>query len=61
MAKGRTLQVKQSSIKVITIDESYFDIVKENQDFYVDFFDKSFFIDFARELIKLELNHNTAN
>ena len=28
--------------RFITIDESNFDIVKENQDFYVKFFDKSF-------------------
>lgn len=26
----------------ITIDGSYFDMVKENQDFYAEFFDKSF-------------------
>ena len=28
--------------KFITIDESYFDILKENQEFYVEFFDQSF-------------------
>nr|WP_124981248.1 hypothetical protein [Nonlabens xiamenensis] len=28
--------------RFITIDESYFDILKINQDFYVEFFDKSF-------------------
>lgn len=51
--------------RFITIDESYFDIVKENQDFYVDFFDKSFGFELKNTqefyyLISEETNENTS-
>lgn len=51
--------------RFITIDESYFDIVKENQDFYVEFFNKSFGFElkYTQEfyyLISEETNENTS-
>ncbi|WP_156115540.1 condensin complex protein MksE [Psychroserpens sp. Hel_I_66] len=51
--------------RFITIDESYFDIVKENQDFYVEFFDKSFGFELKNTqefyyLISEETNENTS-
>lgn len=51
--------------RFITIDESYFDIIKENQDFYVDFFDKSFGFELKNTqefyyLISEETNENTS-
>ena len=51
--------------RFITIDESYFDIVKENQDFYVEFFNKSFGFElkYRQEfyyLISEETNENTS-
>ena len=39
--------------RFITIDESYFDIVKENQDFYAEFFDKSFGFELKNTHIRL--------
>ncbi|WP_417371963.1 condensin complex protein MksE [Gelidibacter japonicus] len=51
--------------RFITIDESYFDIVKENQDFYVEFFNKSFGFELKNTqefyyLISEETNENTS-
>lgn len=51
--------------RFITIDESYFDIVKENQDFYTEFFDKSFGFELKNTqefyyLISEETNENTS-
>jgi len=51
--------------RFITIDESYFDVVKENQDFYVDFFEKSFGFELKNTqefyyLISEETNENTS-
>jgi hypothetical protein len=51
--------------RFITIDESYFDIVKEYQDFYVEFFDKSFGFELKNTqefyyLISEETNENTS-
>lgn len=51
--------------RFITIDESYFNIVKENQDFYVEFFNKSFGYElkYTQEfyyLISEETNENTS-
>jgi len=51
--------------RFITIDESYFDIVKENQDFYVEFFEKSFGFELKNTqefyyLISEETNENTS-
>lgn len=51
--------------RFITIDESYFDIVKENQDFYAEFFDKSFGFELKNTqefyyLISEETNENTS-
>jgi len=51
--------------RFITIDESYFDIVKENQDFYAEFFDKSFDFELKNTqefyyLISEETNENTS-
>ncbi|RRO15314.1 condensin complex protein MksE [Flavobacteriaceae bacterium 14752] len=51
--------------RFITIDESYFDILKENQDFYVEFFDKSFGFKLKNTqefyyLISDETNENTS-
>lgn len=51
--------------KFITIDESYFDILKENQDFYVEFFDKTFGFELKNTqefyyLISDETNENTS-
>jgi hypothetical protein len=51
--------------RFITIDESYFDIVKEKQDFYVSFFDKSFGFELKNTqefyyLISDETNENTS-
>jgi hypothetical protein len=51
--------------RFITIDESYFDIIKENQDFYVAFFDKSFGFELKNTqefyyLISEETNENTS-
>jgi hypothetical protein len=51
--------------RFITIDESYFDIVKENQDFYAEFFDKSFGFELKNTqefyyLISKETNENTS-
>ncbi len=51
--------------RFITIDESYFDIVKENQDFYAEFFDKSFGFELKNtqefyHLISEETNENTS-
>lgn len=51
--------------RFITIDESYFDIVKENQDFYAEFFDKSFGFELKSTqefyyLISEETNENTS-
>src|SRR5690606_11358606 len=51
--------------RFITIDESYFDILKENQDFYVEFFDKSFGFELKNTqefyyLISDETNENTS-
>lgn len=51
--------------RFITIDESYFDILKENQDFYVEFFDKSFGFELKNTqefyyLISEETNENTS-
>jgi len=51
--------------RFITIDESYFDIVKENQEFYINFFDKSFGFELKSTqefyyLISEETNENTS-
>lgn len=51
--------------RFITIDETYFDIIKENQDFYVEFFDKSFGFELKNTqefyyLISEETNENTS-
>lgn len=51
--------------RFITIDESYFDIVKEYQDFYAEFFDKSFGFELKNTqefyyLISEETNENTS-
>ncbi|MFC5194812.1 hypothetical protein ACFPH8_05675 [Bizionia hallyeonensis] len=51
--------------RFITIDESYFDIVKENQDFYAEFFDKSFGFELKNTqefyyLTSEETNENTS-
>jgi hypothetical protein len=51
--------------RFITIDEPYFNIVKENQDFYVAFFDKSFGFELKNTqefyyLISEETNENTS-
>lgn len=51
--------------RFITIDESYFDIVKENQDFYAEFFEKSFGFELKNTqefyyLISKETNENTS-
>lgn len=51
--------------RFITIDESYFDVIKENQDFYVAFFDKSFGFELKNTqefyyLISEETNENTS-
>lgn len=51
--------------RFITIDESYFDVLKENQDFYVEFFDKSFGFELKNTqefyyLISEETNENTS-
>tara|TARA_R110002073_G_scaffold282785_1_gene447092 strand:+ start:282 stop:809 length:528 start_codon:yes stop_codon:yes gene_type:complete len=51
--------------RFITIDESYFDIVKEHQDFYAEFFDKSFGFELKNTqefyyLISEETNENTS-
>ena len=51
--------------RFITMDESYFDILKENQDFYVEFFDKSFGFELKNTqefyyLISDETNENTS-
>lgn len=51
--------------RFITIDESYFDILKENQDFYAEFFDKSFGFELKNTqefyyLISEETNENTS-
>lgn len=51
--------------RFITIDESYFDILKENQNFYVEFFDKSFGFELKNTqefyyLISDETNENTS-
>ena len=51
--------------RFITIDESYFDILKEYQDFYVEFFDKSFGFELKNTqefyyLISDETNENTS-
>ncbi|WP_417873896.1 condensin complex protein MksE [Xanthomarina gelatinilytica] len=51
--------------RFITIDESYFDIVKENQEFYVEFFNKSFGFELKNTqefyyLISEETNENTS-
>ena len=51
--------------RFITIDESYFDIVKDNQDFYAEFFDKSFGFELKNTqefyyLISEETNENTS-
>ena len=51
--------------KFITIDESYFDIIKENQDFYLDFFGKSFGFELKNTLefyylISEETNEHTS-
>lgn len=51
--------------RFITIDESYFNIVKENQDFYIDFFHKSFGFELKNTqefyyLISEETNENTS-
>lgn len=51
--------------RFITIDDSYFDIVKEEQDFYAEFFDKSFGFELKNTqefyyLISDETNENTS-
>lgn len=51
--------------RFITIDDSYFDIIKEHQDFYVQFFDKSFGFELKNTqefyyLISEETNENTS-
>ena len=51
--------------RFITIDESNFDIIKEHQDFYVEFFDKSFGFELKNTqefyyLISEETNENTS-
>lgn len=51
--------------RFITIDDSYFDIVKEYQDFYAEFFDKSFGFELKNTqefyyLISEETNENTS-
>lgn len=51
--------------RFITIDESYFDIIKEYQDFYVEFFDKSFGFELNNTqefyyIISEETNENTS-
>ena len=51
--------------RFITIDELYFDILKENQEYYVDFFNKSFGFELKSTydffyLISEETNENTS-
>jgi hypothetical protein len=51
--------------RFITIDETYFNIIKENQDFYIEFFDKSFGFELKNTqefyyLISEETNENTS-
>lgn len=51
--------------RFITIDEFYFDILKENHDFYIEFFDKSFGFELKNTqefyyLISEETNENTS-
>lgn len=51
--------------RFITIDESYFNILKENRDFYIEFFDKSFGFELRNTqefyyLISEETNENTS-
>lgn len=51
--------------RFITIDESYFDILKEHQDFYTKFFDKSFGFELKNTqefyyLISEQTNENTS-
>lgn len=51
--------------RFITIDDSYFDVVKEYQDFYAKFFDKSFGFELKNTqefyyLISEETNENTS-
>jgi hypothetical protein len=51
--------------RFITIDESYFDILKENQEFYIEFFNKSFGFELKSTqdfyyLISEETNENTS-
>lgn len=51
--------------RFITIDESYFDILKEYHDFYIEFFDKSFGFELKNTqefyyLISEETNENTS-
>lgn len=51
--------------RFITIDESSFDIIKENQDFYIQFFNKSFGFELKNTqefyyLISDETNENTS-
>lgn len=51
--------------RFITIDESYFNILKENQEFYVEFFDKSFGFELKNTqefyyLVSDETNENTS-
>jgi len=51
--------------RFITIDDSYFDIIKEYQDFYIEFFEKSFGFELKNTqefyyLISEETNENTS-
>ncbi len=51
--------------RFITIEEHYFDIIKENEDFYIEFFDKSFGFELKKTqefyyLISEETNENTS-
>lgn len=51
--------------RFITIDESYFGVLKENQDFYVDFFHESFGFELKSTqefyyLVSVETNENTS-
>lgn len=63
--KHKQIVISLMDGRFITIDESYFDIVKENQDFYTEFFDKSFGFELKNTqefyyLISEETNENTS-
>jgi hypothetical protein len=63
--KHKQIVISLMDGRFITIDETYFNIIKENQDFYVEFFDKSFGFELKNTqefyyLISEETNENTS-